>query len=41
MNTYTHLGMEDAKDEMVRMEELNGAKRDFAKVNKVNDILLS
>ena len=41
MNTYTHLGMEDAKDEMIRMEELNGAKRDFVKVNKVNDILLS
>ena len=41
MNTYTHLGMEDAKDEMIRMEELNGVKRGFVKVNKVNDILLS
>ena len=27
MNTYTHLGLEDAKDEMIRMEELNVAKR--------------
>ena len=31
MNTYTHLGMEDAKDEMIRMEELNVAKKELEK----------
>ena len=32
MNTYTHLGMEDAKDEMIRMEELNAAKKELEKI---------
>ena len=32
MNTYTHLGLEDAKDEMIRMEELNAAKRELEKI---------
>ena len=31
MNTYTHLGLEDAQDEMIRMEELTAAR---AEVNK-------
>ena len=31
MNTYTHLGLEDAKDEMIRMEELNAAKKKLEK----------
>lgn len=31
MNTYTHLGLEDAKDEMIRMEELNAAKAEIEK----------
>ena len=31
MNTYTHLGLEDAKDEMIRMEELNASKRELEK----------
>ena len=31
MNTYTHLGLEDAKDEMIQMEELNAAKRELEK----------
>lgn len=31
MSTYTHLGLEDAQDEMIRMEELNAAR---AEVNK-------
>ena len=31
MNTYTHHGLEDAKDEMVRMEELNAAKKELEK----------
>ena len=32
MNTYTDLGLEDAKDEMIRMEELNAAKKELEKV---------
>ena len=28
MNTYTHLGLEDAQNEMVRLEELNRAKEE-------------
>ena len=31
MNTYTHLGLEDAQNEMVRLEELNKAKEEIAK----------
>ena len=31
MNTYTHLGLEDAKDEMIRMEELNTARAELNK----------
>lgn len=31
MNTYTHLGLEDAQNEMVRLEELNKAKEKVAK----------
>ena len=31
MNTYTHLGLEDAQNEMIRMEELNAAKRELEK----------
>ena len=27
MNTYTHLGLDAAKDEMIRMEELERAKK--------------
>lgn len=29
MNTYTHLGLEDAKEEMIRMEELNAARAEL------------
>jgi len=32
MNVYTHLGFDDAKDEMVRIKELNAAKREVEKV---------
>ena len=28
MNVYTHLGLDDAKDEMIRMEELEQAKKE-------------
>ena len=31
MNTYTHLGLEDAKEEMIRMEELNAARAELNK----------
>lgn len=33
MNTYTHLGLEDAKDEMVRLEELNRAREEVEKMS--------
>ncbi len=32
MNTYTHLGFDDAKDEMVRLEELEAVEKDVEKV---------
>ena len=31
MNTYTHLGLEDAKDEMIRLEELEQARKEIEK----------
>ena len=31
MNTYTHLGLEDATDELRRIEELNRAREEIAK----------
>ena len=31
IKTCTHLGLEDAKDEMIRMEELNTAKKEVEK----------
>ena len=31
MNTYTHLGLDDAKNEMIRMEELNQARKEIDK----------
>lgn len=31
MNTYTHLALEDAQNEMARLEELNKAKEEVAK----------
>ncbi len=31
MNTYTHLGLDDAKDEMIRMEELEQARKEVDK----------
>ena len=31
MNTYTQLGLEDAQNEMARLEELNKAKEEVAK----------
>ena len=31
MNTYTHLGLDDAKDEMIRLEELEQARKEIDK----------
>ena len=33
MNTYTHLGLDDAKDEMIRLEELEQAKKEIEKTS--------
>ncbi|MBQ9708940.1 MAG: integrase [Firmicutes bacterium] len=33
MNTYTHLGFDDARDEMIRLEELEAAKKEVEKVS--------
>lgn len=32
MNTYTHLGFDDAKDEMIRLEELEQARKEVEKI---------
>ena len=32
MHVYTHLEFDDAKDEMVRLEELNAVKKEVEKV---------
>lgn len=32
MNVYMHLGFDDAKDEMIRLEELETAKKEVKKV---------
>ena len=32
INTYTHLGLEDAKEEMNHMEELNAARAELNKI---------
>ncbi len=31
MNTYTHLGLDDAKDEMIRLQELEDARKEVEK----------
>ena len=33
MNTYTHLDLDDAKDEMIRLEELEQARKEIDKTN--------
>lgn len=32
MNVYTHLGFDDAKDEVIRLEELEATKKEVEKV---------
>lgn len=34
MNTYTHLGLEDAKNEMIRLEELEQAEKEIEKTER-------
>lgn len=33
MNTYTHLGLDDTKDEMIRLEELEQARKEIDKTS--------
>lgn len=39
LNTYTHLGLEDAADELKRMEELADARKELEKVKGENPVL--
>ena len=34
MNTYTHLGLDDAKDEMIRLQELEAARKEVEKTTE-------
>jgi hypothetical protein len=34
MNTYTHLGLDDAKDEMIRLEELEQVGKEIEKTSE-------
>ena len=38
LNTYTHLGLEDAADELKRMEELSDARKELEKVKGENPV---
>ena len=38
MNVYTHLGLDDAKEEMIRMKELNRARDEMKKEGKVKPV---
>ena len=38
LNTYTHLGLDDATDELKRMEELENARKELNKTNGENII---
>lgn len=38
MNVYTHLGLDDAKEEMIRMAELTRARDEMKKEGKVKPI---
>ena len=35
LNTYTHLGLDDAKNEMIRLEELEQARKEIDKTNSI------
>ena len=34
MNVYTHVGLDDAKEEMIRMQELEDARREVEKTTE-------
>ncbi len=38
MNVYTHLGLNDAKEEMIRMQELNMAREELRKESKIQPL---
>ena len=38
MNVYTHLGLDEAKDEMIKMEELNKARKELMKEGKIKPL---
>lgn len=38
MNVYTQLGLDDAKEEMIRMQELNMAREELRKEAKIQPI---
>ena len=38
MNVYTHLGLDDAKEEMIRVEELNRARDEMKKEGKIKPV---
>ena len=38
MNVYTHLGLDDAKEEMIRMQELNMAREELRKESKIQPL---
>lgn len=35
MNTYTHLGLDDAQQEMIRLQEQENARKEIEKVTKM------
>lgn len=37
MNTYTHLGLDDAKNEMIRLEELENARKEVEKTSEKSE----
>ena len=39
LNTYTHLGLEDAVDELKRVEERENARREMEKINEEGTVL--
>ncbi len=38
MNTYTHLGLDDARNEMVRLEELETARKEVEKTERPKEM---
>ena len=36
MNTYTHLGMDDTRDEMIGLEELEQARKEIEKTKETD-----